>query len=583
MDVTDSSVTSSLSRSADGLSYTSSGKYFRRLKRRFIRSPGAIAILLLALIMLASFSTLEAVLFFRLVSRSDSPNSTSCLSTKNNIITAFVSHFNFIFFVPFWLAGLVADTCVGRYRAALFSVVTSLFVLLVSSVVAAAALRTDNCNALWAAISLTVVSLVTTIPFYANAVQLGTDQLQDASSEVLSSFVHWYVWTYLVGSLPLAFMHLSVRASRDSGGASDQGLLVLPLCVAVAVLLLGVLVLLYLTNRLPLCFVHNPPTAQPYKDIWGVVSFARKNAVPLRRSALTYWEVDIPSRIDLCKEKYGGPYSGEKVEEVKSVLYVLPVLFCMGLACFLYVSALPSEPFLLHLGKPQAMNYTTSPSDPMYSVTLAVSLSAIYGVILIPLEELLFYPCFGNRLKMHTKFRLGIFLYIISIIINLVIDAVGHFKSPDNVPCMFVAYYNYTEGMHHHTEGTLVYALSSITPWVLVVPGALSIIATTILFVAGVEFAIAQTPQAMKGVLIGFAYGIVGVFVLLGVTFTFAFQWTPSYYYSCCSLYYTINSIFGFLVLGTFSVIIGRYKMRLKNDVVHEYRIIEEYYNKVSM
>ena len=489
---------------------------------------------------------------------------------------AFLFHANFIFFVPFSLAGLVADMCIGRYRAAMLSVATTLFLLFVSSVVAAVGLWTNSCDTLWAAAFLTVAALLTAIPFYANAVQLGTDQLQDASSEVLSSFVHWYVWTYLLGSLPLAFARIHV---------SSVGNIVLALvptaCVAVTVLLLGFLVLLYLTNRLPLSFVNDPPTARPYKDIWGVLSFARKNAVPLRRSALTYWEDDVPSRINLSKQKYGGPYSSEKVEEVKSTLYVLPVLFCMGLACFLYVSALPSEPFLLHLGMPQAVNYSIDPSDPMYSVTSILSLSAIYGVILIPLEELIIYPCFGNRLKMHTKFRVGIFLYIVSIIINLLIDAVGHLQYP-NVNCMFVAYYSYTEGVHPHPEGTVVFALASIKPWVLILPGALSIVATTILFVAGVEFAIAQAPQAMKGVLIGFAYCVVGLFVLLGVAFTFAFQWEHRYY-SCCSLYYTINAIFGFLVLLIFSLVISRYKMRQKNDVVHEYNIVENYYDRVML
>ena len=41
---------------------------------------------------------------------------------------------------------------------------------------------------------------------------------------------------------------------------------------------------------------------------------------PRNRSALTYWEKEYPSHIDLGKEKYGGPFSEEEVENVKTVL-----------------------------------------------------------------------------------------------------------------------------------------------------------------------------------------------------------------------------------------------------------------------
>ena len=35
-----------------------------------------------------------------------------------------------------------------------------------------------------------------------------------------------------------------------------------------------------------------------------------------------YWEEDYPSRLDLGKKKYGGPFSEEEVEDVKIVLRI---------------------------------------------------------------------------------------------------------------------------------------------------------------------------------------------------------------------------------------------------------------------
>ncbi len=41
----------------------------------------------------------------------------------------------------------------------------------------------------------------------------------------------------------------------------------------------------------------------------------------------TYWEDSFPSRIDLGKMKYGGPFTTEQVEDVKTLFQVL-FIFC---------------------------------------------------------------------------------------------------------------------------------------------------------------------------------------------------------------------------------------------------------------
>ena len=50
---------------------------------------------------------------------------------------------------------------------------------------------------------------------------------------------------------------------------------------------------------------------KPLKIIFGVLTYSLKHKYPERRSAFTYWENDIPSRIDLGEEKYGGPFTYE--------------------------------------------------------------------------------------------------------------------------------------------------------------------------------------------------------------------------------------------------------------------------------
>ena len=66
------------------------------------------------------------------------------------------------------------------------------------------------------------------------------------------------------------------------------------------------------------------------KLIFKVLNYARKNKYPsINRSALTYWEENYPSRLDLGKEKYGRPFTEEQVENVKVVIQLAPMFICV--------------------------------------------------------------------------------------------------------------------------------------------------------------------------------------------------------------------------------------------------------------
>ena len=67
----------------------------------------------------------------------------------------------------------------------------------------------------------------------------------------------------------------------------------------------------------------------PFNNIYKVLKYSWKHKVPEHRSAFTYWEEDIPRRIDLGKNKYGGPFTNEEVEDIKTFLRILPLLLCL--------------------------------------------------------------------------------------------------------------------------------------------------------------------------------------------------------------------------------------------------------------
>ena len=70
---------------------------------------------------------------------------------------------------------------------------------------------------------------------------------------------------------------------------------------------------------------HNPLTF-----IFQVLRYAVKNKYPRQRSAFTYWEDKPYSRIDLGKTKYGGPFTTEQVEDVKTYFRILVLI---GIKC----------------------------------------------------------------------------------------------------------------------------------------------------------------------------------------------------------------------------------------------------------
>ena len=71
-------------------------------------------------------------------------------------------------------------------------------------------------------------------------------------------------------------------------------------------------------------------TRNPYKLIYKVSKFAAQHTYPIHRSAFTYCEDELPSRLDLGKDKYGGAFTTEEVENVKTFLGILCLLLTLG-------------------------------------------------------------------------------------------------------------------------------------------------------------------------------------------------------------------------------------------------------------
>ena len=163
--------------------------------------------------------------------------------------------------------------------------------------------------------------------FKANAIQFGMDQLLESSSDQLSYFIHWYYWSSYVGHFILYIMlagmvvinsnYTGVKMNKHPWPMSDYALIRLVFSLTLLQLILAV-VGLFVLIRYKKIFAIEKPGHNPFLQIYKVLKYAWKHKFPENRSAFTYWENDIPPRIDLGKNKYGGPFTTEEVEDTKS-------------------------------------------------------------------------------------------------------------------------------------------------------------------------------------------------------------------------------------------------------------------------
>ena len=176
------------------------------------------------------------------------------------------------------------------------------------------------------------------VAFHANVIQFGLDQLHDSQTDHLVLFIHWYVLlSYVATELikaPSSIL-LSLCWLYDWTNipfAVDWSIILIitiPSILAVICLFLLISFCVAFRKR-HTWFLSDSGSKNPYRLVYKVVSFAREHRNPVRCSAFTYCEDELPSRLDLGKEKYGDPFTTEQVEDVKAFLGILKLLLTLG-------------------------------------------------------------------------------------------------------------------------------------------------------------------------------------------------------------------------------------------------------------
>ena len=452
-----------------------------------------------------------------------------------------VSHFLALALQLFYpLFGWIADAWIGRYRAILYG----LYSLVIGCVLLTVSIIIKDFESLVPKFILYTSTTVNSLGIdiiYANTLPFITDQMIGASADELSAAVHWWFWSQM---FPITMEYNTPCLLQDSTQILTSIFLSFSgLAIALSSMFLGQ----HWLNR-------TPQITNPIKHIAKVLNYARKNKYPRNRSALTYWEQEVPSRLDLGKDKYGGPFSEEEVENVKTTLTLIPVIFiCAMIGIAIYVKTFQQHHMTVKYGKTLECLFRDE-----LGLTHKI---ATFG---IPLYHFIIRPLLHKMTKytpsMLKLIGFAFFIEILGTIGMVTIETVGHLQTP-NVTCMF---------------NNTINKIMSLNYYWTIIPQVIKAIERVIITIVTSEFVIAQSPQQMKGFLFGFWGAFNGVAKLIGYNLHHLFKLLPqSIPISCGFYYYLTQTLLLSLMFTVFLVLSKRYKLRMRDNPVNIHMIAE--------
>ena len=434
-----------------------------------------------------------------------------------------------------------------------------------------------------------MIGIISVGMFEANAIQFGMDQMFEASSKQLSSFIRWYFWCAHIGATLMIYLVIGVclycfNCNVNNIHFQDDTIVyicwiaLLSSCIQLPVSITGIIACVYYKRKFPI----EQASRKPLRLIYSVLKYSYNHKQPERRSALTYWENDIPSRIDLGKHKYGGPFTYEQVESVKTVFRLL--LLMMSLFGFhLSGDGYSVSTYIMNTaGCPTANAFLGLIGNPRH-------IGFVIVFLCIPLFEILkLWNKFYYVISLESRIWIGLFVCLINealqCLYSIILQSnlfhcpevkVFHHYVPLMMKCLVsnlnIATQNNT--CHHFCSSppvndTIIY-LSVI---IMILHG----LAYVLVFSTVLEFICAQSPNETKGLLIGLWYSMLSIKTFfINIIDTQVPMDTTEF-----NIYHGTKGVAIFISLAAFSIVCKKYKYRERNEIVNEQAMIEEQYER---
>ncbi len=497
------------------------------------KSKGAVLVLVWSFFGFSAFQSLYTTHFYK-----------SSINWQIGTVTIFRPDVVALGFIFCPIVGWLADTKFGRYKVIKWSFIT---LIVLSTIFSIASIFQGNSGSHLVNRFLLLWHVPMALAFggiVANTGQLGLDQLYDASSSEIASFVLWWTWTWTLSGI--------VAGLGQSCFCKLPALTSLFLPVAITC---GVCTDLLFSSWL---IKESPPTCSPFSNIYKVLSYALKHKYPTR-SAPTDWDERRSARLDVGKRIYGGPFTNEEVEDVKTLLRICAVLIVGMIFISPHFSVDEVFSKIMSSLDDQMDYYTSECNEVSWCFSrLGVVYSGDFAIIfVIPLFEIIL----SSALKLFYSISILKRCFIGMIIATLSITAA--------VFVVLAAQHN-SHTSHNGTcfeeivvEHTLDYR------W-MAIPYSLRSAVPPLLLSSGANFILAQSPYSLKGFLFGLTYGLIGLSGVMGFGIHIGLQsiaerWLLHPY--GCTFWYLILVLSTFFILLIASYISFKcYKRRQRED-----------------
>ena len=449
------------------------------------------------------------------------------------------------------VSGWISDSLLGRYRAIIagsFLTVVTCLAMIISFVM----LQFD-----WTLPALVLMCIAMPVTgfssgtFYISSLPFIIDQMIGASADDIIAAIQWSCWAFAIGVTAQYF----------------------PICLVIIVTeQQNVLMIIYLslsfvcssTVLITDCLCHkwlyvHYKKSNPFKIIFKVINYARKTKYPEHRSAFTYIDEEEPSRLDYGKHKFGGPFTEEEVEDVKTILRLLP-LFLSTFGALVANNLAHEDYFQPHIIS--TAEELLPCVERMHQLTLYVLI-----IILIPVYRFIVIPLLQNHIPSLMKRAVtGFVLCLLGTLLDLTLDTIGHLHS-NNTHCMF------------DTKSGSVNTLPIPLYW-LILADAMNAIGAAIFIVTIIEFILAQSPNSMRGVMMGVFLIVFMIATAVSHGLQLLLRHFSNATPSCGFYYYLVLSILLILSLVLFTIAAKRYKLRERDRHVNIQAIAEEHYER---
>ena len=480
------------------------------------------------------------------------------------------------------LLGWMADVCFTRYKFVVLSFILMILGSVVMAIAAVSIMMFPQLRlVLYSIPSLTIIICFVGIGlFESTAIQFGMDQMLEASSNKLSTFIHWYYWSSKLGNLVIIYIGYAVMLYFKNCiiGMNDEVLSTIKILNIAGLLCSGLQLVCSATGLLLLvCYKRQLNVDRtgdhPLKLIYLVLKYAWQHKCPERRSAFTYWEEDIPPRIDLGKSKYGGPFTTEEVEDTKTFLRIL-ILFLSLLGFHLSGHGYS---LLAQLTSRQCPSFVIGfLGDPMNLMLITI-------LIGVPLHQLMVRYCRPYAPNMLRRMGLGLLCCLVKVIIEIIIHATmtngqvcKKFDQDFMVSCFYIETQFDFNGTCSKLSKIQDFCPQNNLPFLLIlIPNILQGFAFILVFMTTLEFICAQAPLRLKGLLIGIWYASLAVYYLpVRVTELFVIDIVT------WEVFYEVKAFLIFLSLMLFMCVSKWYRYRVRDEVVNEQFLVEEIYER---